>query len=180
MERSPHPHPRSAAVPGPVHDAVVVAASDRSVAGTYEDASGPAVAAELRRSGLMVRQRLIAPDDRAVLTALLTSVVDRQAPALVAVTGGTGFAPRDVTPEATAAVIDRPTPGLAEAMRAAGRAITPLADLSRGICGIRGRTLILNLPGSPKAALESLEAVQTVLGHALDLLADQQAPHPSH
>lgn len=175
METTAHlPHAAT-----PATTAVVVTASDRAVAGTRDDGSGPVVAERLARYSIMVCQRLIAPDDRDVLQALLTSIVDVRRPGLVVVTGGTGFAARDVTPEATAAVIDRPAPGLAEAMRAAGRAITPLADLSRGVCGIRGRTLLLNLPGSPKAALESLEAVAAVLPHALGLLADASAPHPA-
>jgi molybdopterin adenylyltransferase len=149
--------------------ATVVTASDGVHHGTREDASGAAVEARLVAAGFSVGREVV-PDERPAIAGLLQRLADTDGRALVVVTGGTGFGPRDVTPEATRDVIDREAPGFAEAMRAAGRALTPRADLSRGVCGIRGRTLILDLPGSPKGATESLEAVLGLLPHALDLI----------
>lgn len=160
------------------HTAVVVTASDGVAAGVREDDSGAAVAARLREAGVEVVGRETVADDRDAIAALLRGLCDDQAPTLVAITGGTGLGPRDVTPEATRDVLEREVPGLAEAMRAAGRASTPMADLSRGICGVRGRTLLLDLPGSPRGAIESLEAVLPVLGHALDLVVGETRHHP--
>lgn len=149
--------------------ATVVTASDGVSAGVRDDASGPAVAAMLEAEGFTV-ERAVVPDDRGTLAGLLERLADIEQRALVVVTGGTGLGPRDVTPEATRDVIEREVPGFAEAMRAAGRAITPRADLARGICGVRGRTLILDLPGSPKGATESLAAIVALVPHALDLI----------
>ena len=155
--------------------AAVLTVSDSAAQGTRADASGPAVAAALQRKGFSVVATKIVADERDAIEAALIemSAVAR----LVATTGGTGLAPRDVTPEATRAVCDRVVEGLAERMRSEGVRVTPLAALSRGVCGIRGRGLILNLPGSPKGATESLAAVMDLLPHALEIL-DGKTRHP--
>ena len=151
--------------------ALVLTVSDGVHAGTRIDASGLAVAERLTGLGYAVTRGLVADDAAQISTVLRTMSQDV---ALIVSTGGTGLTPRDVTPQATAAVIDYEVPGLAEAMRAAGRAITPMADLSRGVVGVVGRTLVVNVPGSPKAALESLAAIEPTLEHALETLA---GPH---
>lgn len=151
--------------------AAVVTASDGVSTGHREDASGAAVAALLEANGFEVVRREVVPDERSRIAALLAALADEDRVAVVAITGGTGFGPRDVTPEATRDVAHREAPGLAEAMRAAGRASTPMADLSRGVCAIRHATLLLDLPGSPRGATESLGAVLELLPHAVDLLA---------
>lgn len=153
---------------GAVRSALVVTVSDGAAAGIREDASGAGVAERLESIGYAV-ERLVVPDDRATIERAL--VAGAALHPLVLTTGGTGLTPRDVTPQATLAVIDYEVPGLAEAMRAAGRATTPFADLSRGVVGVRGRSLLVNLPGSPKGAIESFEAIVGVLEHALDTLA---------
>lgn len=158
--------------------AAVVTSSDGVAYGHRDDGSGDAVAALLTDNGFTVDHRSVVPDDRETIASTLRELADDTGVALIAVTGGTGFGPRDVTPEATRDVLERETPGLAEAMRASGREKTPMADLSRGVCGIRGRTLILDLPGSPRGATESLEAVAGLLPHALDLLAGDTQQHP--
>ena len=148
--------------------ALVITASDGAAAGVREDLSGVRVGERLEALGFGV-ERLVVADDRASIEqALIDGARDH---ALVVTTGGTGLTPRDVTPQATAAVVDYEVPGLAEAMRAAGRAVTPLADLSRGVAGVRNGSLIVNLPGSPKGAIESLDAIVAVLDHALETLA---------
>lgn len=151
--------------------ALVLTASDRSAAGTREDASGSALAERLTGLGFAVERRVV-PDDQAAIAAALRDGAASHP--LVVTTGGTGLTPRDVTPQATLEVIDYEVPGLAEAMRADGRVKTPFAALSRSVVGVRGRSLIVNTPGSPKGALESLEAVIPVLDHALETLA---GPH---
>jgi molybdopterin adenylyltransferase len=157
--------------------AAVVTVSDGVAEGVRDDASGAAVADLLAANGLRVERREAVSDDRGAIAALLRRLTDDRVP-LVVTTGGTGLGPRDVTPEATREVIEREAPGLAEEMRAAGRASTPLAVLSRGIAGSRGSTLILNLPGSTRGALESLSAILPVLPHALELLAGHTAHGP--
>lgn len=154
--------------------ATVVTVSDGVTAGTREDTAGPAVAAMLEEAGFAVARALVA-DDRPAIAALLRRLADDEGRDLVVATGGTGLGPRDVTPEATLDVVERLVPGLAEAMRAVGRASTPRADLSRGVCGVRGRTLVLDLPGSPRGATESLGAVVGLLAHAVDLLGGDTA-----
>jgi molybdopterin adenylyltransferase len=156
-----------------VRSALVITASDGAAAGVREDTSGARVGERLEALGFrvdrgLVDRGLVADDRRAIEVAIVdgAGLYD-----LVITTGGTGLTPRDVTPQATRDAIDYEVPGLAEAMRAAGRASTPLADLSRGVVGVRGRTLIVNLPGSPKGALESFDAIAPVLDHALDTLA---------
>jgi molybdenum cofactor synthesis domain-containing protein len=133
--------------------------------------------------GWTVARKTILPDDRAVLEAGLVEWADSGEVNVILTTGGTGFSPRDVTPEATRAIIEREAPGLAEAMRLASLKATPHAMLSRAAAGIRGRTLIVNLPGSPKAALENLQVIIPVLPHAVELLkgdAHAEAGHNIH
>jgi molybdenum cofactor biosynthesis protein B len=147
--------------------ALVLTISDGVVAGTRRDDSGEALAARLERLGFTVEHGLAA-DDRDAIAVAIRSALDQHV--LVVTTGGTGLTPRDVTPQATAGVLEYEVPGLAEAMRAAGRATTPMADLSRGLVGVARQRLILNVPGSPRAALESLGALEPVLRHALETL----------
>jgi molybdenum cofactor synthesis domain-containing protein len=148
--------------------ALVLTCSDRSAAGRRPDASGEALQGRLEALGFTV-ERQVVPDDRVAIGAAL--VTGAAAHRLVLTTGGTGLTPRDVTPQATAEVLDYEVPGIAEAMRADGRSSTPFASLSRGIVGVRRGSLIVNLPGSPKGALESFETVVPLLDHALETLA---------
>ncbi len=155
--------------------AAVVTVSDRSAQGLRPDGSGPVVGELLRAAGYEVMEYLVVPDEVEEIQDALRTLADEGDVALVVTTGGTGFAPRDVTPEATAAVCGRMAPGIPEAMRAASMAVTPRAMLSRGVAGLRGRTLIVNLPGSPKAARENLEAVLPALAHGLEMLRGGEA-----
>jgi len=149
--------------------AAVVTISDSSSRGEREDRSGPAVAQFLEKLNFKVVVREVVPDDRLQIQNLLIRLAREVR--FIVTTGGTGIAPRDVTPDATAAVCDRLVDGIAERMRSEGTKKTPFAALSRGLCGVRGRALILNLPGSPKGAVESLEAVAGLIPHAIDLLS---------
>ena len=153
--------------------AVVLTISDRCFAGTQTDLSGPAVERSLASAGATVLGVRVIPDERGEIAAALRKAADTAA--LVVTTGGTGLAARDVTPEATLEVCERLVPGLAELIRQDGALHTPFAALGRGVCGVCGSTLILNLPGSPAGAESSLRAVLGLLPHALDLLAGATA-----
>jgi molybdenum cofactor synthesis domain-containing protein len=149
--------------------AAVLTISDSSSRGEREDVSGPAVAAALEARKFQVTLREVIPDEQTKIEQALIRL--SQQVRLIVTTGGTGIAPRDVTPEATEAVCERLIPGIGEQMRTSGCEKTKFAALSRSMCGVRGQTLILNLPGSPKGAVESLAAVVDLLPHALQLLA---------
>jgi len=153
--------------------AAVITVSDRCSRGERADASGPAVRQLLEDNGFTVVALEIVPDELNQIQTMLVRLCERAE--LVVTTGGTGIAARDVTPEATRGVTTRLVEGVAERMRAEGAKKTPLAALSRGLCAIRGSAMILNLPGSPKAATESLSAVLNLLPHALDLLRGKTA-----
>lgn len=155
--------------------AVAVTISDRCARGEAEDVSGAVLAECLSETGAEIVERIIVSDDYEPLVETLRTNADRAEVNLIVTTGGTGFAPRDNTPEATRAVINREAPGLAEAMRLESLAKTPAAMLSRAVCGIRGNCLIINLPGSPKAVRECFEIIKPVLPHALNLLAGNTA-----
>ena len=150
--------------------AAVITLSDRCAAGERQDESGPAVGERLQQAGYTVIERRILPDGREGLTKELIRLADQRQPDLILTTGGTGFAPRDLTPEATLDAAERLAPGIAEAMRAASLRITPRAMLTRAVSVIRGRTLIINLPGSPKACMECMDVFLDQLPHAHALL----------
>jgi molybdenum cofactor synthesis domain-containing protein len=157
--------------------AAVLTVSDGVSNGTREDASGAEAERLLGAGGFVVGRRLVVPDERAAIEQAIRTLASTHA--LVVTTGGTGFGPRDVTPEATRAVIEREAPGLAELMRSSGLAHTPMASLSRGVAGSLGSTLVINLPGSPAGVREGLDAVLPVASHAVFLLAGATGEHPT-
>lgn len=148
----------------------VITLSDSGYAGKRADLSGPAIQEMVEERGWTVVHTTLLPDGRELLEAELRRLCDGGLADLILTTGGTGFSPTDVTPEATMAVVERPTPGIPEAMRYYSLQITPRAMLSRAAAGIRGRTLIVNLPGSPKAVRECLQAILPALDHGLEIL----------
>lgn len=165
-----------------MYTASVITVSDRGYRGEREDTAGPLAAALLKEAGYEVIAASIVPDEKEIIEHELERHADELRSALVLTTGGTGFSPRDVTPEATAAVCERMAPGIPEAMRRASMAVTDRAMLSRAAAGIRGRSLIVNLPGSPKAVRENLMPILPSLEHGLAILLgtskDCAAEHP--
>jgi molybdenum cofactor synthesis domain-containing protein len=151
----------------------IIIASDAGAAGQRQDKSGPAAAKTLQSIGVLAVETVIVPDDIEQLAQTMRRMADQCAYDLILTSGGTGFSPRDITPEATLSVIERQAPGLAEAMRAASLAVSPHAMLSRAVAGIRGRSLIINLPGSPKAVRECLAAILPALPHGIEVLRGQ-------
>ncbi len=158
----------------------ILTLSDRSARGERADASGPALAHLIQAENWSVVKQALLPDEESAIRDILIKWADSGELDVILTTGGTGFAPRDVTPEATRAVIEREAPGLAEAMRAASLKITPHAMLSRVVTGIRKKTLIVNLPGSPKGAVENLQTILPVLPHAIQLLREDPDSEKTH
>ena len=158
-------------------NASVVTVSDRSARGEREDLSGPALAQALTDADWEVVSRVVVPDDKLAIVETLLSLCDESGVNLLLTTGGTGAGPRDVTPEATHMVVERPFPGIAEALRRESEKYSKYAILSRGIAGSRGHTLIVNLPGNPKAIAELWPVLAPVVGHACRLLAGTDDPH---
>jgi molybdopterin adenylyltransferase len=148
--------------------AVVITVSDRGARGEREDTSGPELAVMLRTLGMVIVGERIIPDEKELIRRSLIEWTDGEKADLILTTGGTGVSPRDVTPDATREVIEREIPGMAEAMRHQSLAVTPHAMISRALAGIRGRTLIINLPGSPKGARENLGVLMPALVHAIE------------
>ena len=153
--------------------AAIITASDSGYRGEREDLSGPAIREILEREGYEVISMDILPDDQVMLAGKLQEIADSEKAELILTTGGTGFSPRDIMPEATEDIIDRRVPGIPEAMRAYSMTITKRAMLSRATAGIRKKTLIINLPGSPKAVKESLEYIIDALGHGIEIMTGE-------
>lgn len=162
------------------YKAAVLTVSDKCSRGERVDTSGPALCEMLAGAGFDVAWTGVVPDEKEQIGAALVRLADELRIPLVVTTGGTGFSQRDVTPEATLAVVERPTPGIPEAMRWASLQVTPRGCLSRGAAGIRGKTLIVNVPGSKKAATENLGAVLEALGHAMDMLVAEGSTDHAH
>ena len=158
----------------------ILTVSDRSSRGERADLSGPALVDFVRARGWSASLADIVPDDRLTIASTLTAWCARGDLDVILTTGGTGFAPRDVTPEATRDVIEREAPGIAEAIRAESLKITPYAMLSRAVAGICGKTIVINLPGSPKGAVESLQVVADVLEHAVQLVREDVDAEKGH
>ncbi len=157
--------------------AAVVTVSDKGYAGEREDVSGPLLADLLHKMGVEVVSQAIVPDEQFDIKRVLTALSDEMQVDLIVTTGGTGLTPRDITPEATGAIIERKVPGLAEVLRFDGYRKTPFAVLSRGVAGTRGGTLIINLPGNPKAVREGMETLAPILPHAIKMLRGVDTEH---
>ena len=157
--------------------AAVLTVSDKAAAGQREDTSGAAIREMLTSTGIDVARYEIVADEQDAIAARLRDWADERVAQLIVTTGGTGLGPRDVTPEATKAVLEYEVPGIAEAMRAEGLRHTPMSMISRAIAGVRNRVLIINLPGNPKGVRENLSVVLPVLQHALELLAGERSEH---
>lgn len=153
--------------------AAVITISDRCAEGTMDDKSGPVIRDLLEEQGYSMSSYILIPDDAVLIRKSLTELADENTD-LIITTGGTGFSPRDVTPEATLAVCHRQAPGIAEAIRAKSMEITPRAMLSRAVAGIRGRTLIVNFPGSPSACREAFSVIEGQIDHAIGLLRGEK------
>jgi molybdenum cofactor synthesis domain-containing protein len=155
--------------------AVIITVSDRGARGQREDTSGPEIARMVEAAGMVIIGRRIIPDEKELIRRMLLEWCDGGEADLILTTGGTGVSPRDVTPDATRDVIDREIPGMAEAMRRQSAAVTPHAMISRALAGIRGRTLIINLPGSPKGARENLSVLLPALAHAIEKIRGDES-----
>jgi molybdopterin adenylyltransferase len=153
----------------------IITVSDSAANGTREDRSGPKLSQRVEELGWVVCSYQILPDESDEISSVLRRLADSGEAAVILTTGGTGVALRDVTPEATRTVIEREIPGLSEVMRSEGRKVTQFAALARGLAGVRGRSLIVNLPGSPKGAVESLDAIVNLIPHVVDLLEGRTA-----